>query len=567
MQAITKRRAAAGRAIVESQSPKRLIVAGPGTGKTFIFREALKTCDEEGLALTFIRNLVADLESALEGLAHVNTFHGYCHHLVRKQLIEGLDGGWTYYPQLVNLLAEDLALLGEADTSPKEIDRRFHTIDERDGVVDRVLELGTYYNAAGHNDVVLRELRHLEQVEDDIPAHPLVVVDEYQDFSLLETRVIERLASKSPVLIAGDDDQALYGFKGATPEHMRDLANGGEYEILDLPYCSRCTHVVVEAVNDMLKVAALESHLDGRLAKEFSCFLPDKQEASATYLKILHARCSVDRKGVCYPGRYIAGKVGEIPAADIEASHKGGYPTVLVIGPNPFLRSIAKDIAARLPQVQLPGSGKSDLDVLKGYELLADDQQSRLGWRIIVHAHPFSGSDELIADTLRSEGELARILPDDYRDHHLRLADLIRRLLAGEELSAGEVEELEAELGRSVDQLLIDLGKVEPEPDEIDPELPTIMCTTLLGSKGLSAEHVFIVGFVDGHLPRQPEAITDDEICSFVVGLSRTRKQCHLISADRAMGARFAASCFLDWIGRHVVSTYVDKAWLEATGY
>jgi ATP-dependent DNA helicase UvrD/PcrA len=55
--------------IVTSKSRKKLIVAGPGTGKSFTFRRVLEACEDRGLALTFIRNLVADLEAAL-GVPH-----------------------------------------------------------------------------------------------------------------------------------------------------------------------------------------------------------------------------------------------------------------------------------------------------------------------------------------------------------------------------------------------------------------------------------------------------------------------------------------------------------------
>ena len=86
--------------------------------------------------------------------------------------------------------------------------------------------------------------------QQEIPEYPLIVVDEYQDFSELETSFIRLLSSKSPVLIAGDDDQALYSFKNADPRFIRELAQGDEYERFGLPFCSRCTEVVVGAVND-----------------------------------------------------------------------------------------------------------------------------------------------------------------------------------------------------------------------------------------------------------------------------------------------------------------------------
>ena len=61
-------------AIIGSTADKRLIVSGPGTGKTFTFEAALGACGGKGLALTFLRNLVADLTVVLGDRADVFTF-------------------------------------------------------------------------------------------------------------------------------------------------------------------------------------------------------------------------------------------------------------------------------------------------------------------------------------------------------------------------------------------------------------------------------------------------------------------------------------------------------------
>jgi hypothetical protein len=78
------------------------------------------------------------------------------------------------------------------------------------------LEIGNYYDAVGHNDIVYRVERHFEANPESIPEHEVVVVDEYQDLNYLETHLIDSLAQASAVLIAGDDDQALYAFKGSS---------------------------------------------------------------------------------------------------------------------------------------------------------------------------------------------------------------------------------------------------------------------------------------------------------------------------------------------------------------
>jgi superfamily I DNA/RNA helicase len=102
-------------------------------------------------------------------------------------------------------------------------------------------------------------------------------------------------------------------------------------------------------------------------------------------------------------------------------------------------------------------------------------------------------------------------------------------------------------------------GREEQTRAEENSEIPSIVCTTLVGAKGLSAGHVFIVGFNDGHFPQHPEAITDEDICKFIVGLSRTRKQCHLVSCGRFGAERLSPSSFLDWVRPLVEHRKIDK--------
>ena len=92
---------------------------------------------------------------------------------------------------------------------------------------------------------------------------------------------------------------------------------------------------------------------------------------------------------------------------------------------------------------------------------------------------------------------------------------------------------------------------------------PSIICTSLTGSKGLSAGHVFIVGINNGHFPRDPDAIPDQEVCQFLVGLSRTRKACHLVSVRRYGAGWLDKSRFADWIEQHLEEVKVDKAYLD----
>ena len=65
--------------VLASESRKKLIVAGPGAGKTTLFRKLLDRAggdSDQRLVLTFINNLKNDLDRSLGDAAQVFTLHG-----------------------------------------------------------------------------------------------------------------------------------------------------------------------------------------------------------------------------------------------------------------------------------------------------------------------------------------------------------------------------------------------------------------------------------------------------------------------------------------------------------
>lgn len=578
---MAQQRTAASERIVKSDAVKRLIVAGPGTGKTYTFEQALlqtladADAVDKGLALTFIRNLVADLSDALSDVADVFTFHGFCKHLMHRHAVAGLREGWDYYPGLSEIVEADLQLLGWKGIKTLEIDGFLHNLDDSSGVVTRVVDLGNYYNAVSHTDLVHRVLTHFNEHSDAIPTYPLIVVDEYQDFSLLETSFLSLLASRSKVLIAGDDDQALYDFKNASSRFIRQLYADDEYENFELPFCSRCPAVIVEAVNDMIAVAKRNGNLQGRLDKSFRCYLPDKQAVSEAHPKIIHAKCSVQTKKAPYAGRYIAEQIAAIPIEDIQESKKKGYPTVLVIGDKPFKGAVYEVVKERFPWAELKSRPSSLMAALDGYRRIAIDPDSSLGWRIITLCFDFKGCNKLVKNVLEAGSELVPALPGDYREHHRKIAQLVFCLREGENLTPAQELELSTAVGMEMAAIkeslaVVDDDKEEPELSEdssnqkAGDDEPTILFTSLIGSKGLSASHVFILGFNNGFLPQKPKAITDNEVCKLLVALSRTRIKCHLVSCGHYAAGQLEDSAFAPWIQPHLRTLTVDKTYFAA---
>ena len=90
--------------------------------------------------------------------------------------------------------------------------------------------------------------------------------------------------------------------------------------------------------------------------------------------------------------------------------------------------------------------------------------------------------------------------------------------------------------------------EVEAEAETHAPAYVPVRVTSFEGAKGLSAQHVYIVGLHNGELPHDAASVKDLEICKFVVGLTRTRKKCTLIRTRHFAGNWKTPSSFISWI-------------------
>ena len=265
--------------IVGSDAARKIVVAGPGTGKTTLFRRLLEAGEgprDGRLVLTFINNLRAELDEALGELARVFTFHGYCRRLLHRspELRAGLTEGFRYYPPLPTLIESDWsAARGRPVPKLVGLMRRL----EPGAATAFSLERGDYYDAVSFDDSVFRIQRALEAHPDQIEAYETVLIDEYQDFNAVEAALLDLLATRSPIVIAGDDDQALHSLlRSSSPEFIRARYGGGAYARFALPFCMRCPEVIVRAVGDVVERARGEGRLGGRIAKPYEPYPPGR---------------------------------------------------------------------------------------------------------------------------------------------------------------------------------------------------------------------------------------------------------------------------------------------------
>jgi len=534
--------------VLNSPSRKKLVVAGPGTGKTTLFRQMLELAigkRDRHLVLTFINNLKEDLEEELSGMAEVSTIHSYCLGLLHRDMAlrPGLSSRFRCYPGLRSLIKEDWQHLEKRET-PHFV-REMRNLDE-DNHIAFYLRRGEYYDAVDFDDSVYRVYESLAAGSGALNKYDLVLIDEYQDFNRLEAAVIDALAEQSPIVIVGDDDQALYSkLRNSSWDCIRLLHQSGDYDIFELPFCMRCPKVVVDAVNDVIAQAQKLSRLEGRIEKPYKYFPPVKGPDSAKYPKIALVETTVQRQNANYMGRYIARSIGDIPLEEIEEAAKGGYPAALTIAAKPYRDQIISHLESVGYAVDTRPESGGELDRERGLSILKEDRKSNLGWRIIlsVDAPPFVAN--VIARTADRTQRLVDILPEDF----------IGGVLA--DVDAYEPPEEESGAGRRVEEPV---------------DSSRIRVTSFEGAKGLSAQHVFIAGLHDNELPKNPGAIQDLEVCKFVVGLTRTRKMCSLIHTCNFAGKWKSPSSFISWIDNarlehiRVDAAYLKDAQLEGGG-
>ena len=77
--------------------------------------------------------------------------------------------------------------------------------------------------------------------------YPYILIDEFQDINKVQYDIVKMLASpKNNLFIVGDDDQSIYGFRGAKPDIMKqflkDYPDAKKY-VLGINY--RCSKSIV----------------------------------------------------------------------------------------------------------------------------------------------------------------------------------------------------------------------------------------------------------------------------------------------------------------------------------
>jgi DNA helicase-2/ATP-dependent DNA helicase PcrA len=265
-----------------------VVTAGPGSGKTKTLAVKIaKLLIEEirkprGLAcITYSAECARELKSRLERLGvheskyvFVGTVHSFC---LRELVIPYAVLGGINIPDhfKIALTTEQAALFERAvsieisaDEPPWQwrtrmdeyrrtrLDRDTAGWTEDEQIAALILRYEKLLRREGmidFDDMVLIGLRLVEShewVRRAIHAkYPAIVVDEYQDLGVPLHRIVSRLCftAGSRLFAVGDPDQSIYGFTGARPELLRELADSAKVEHIRLPFNYRSGPTIVRA--------------------------------------------------------------------------------------------------------------------------------------------------------------------------------------------------------------------------------------------------------------------------------------------------------------------------------
>ncbi len=262
---------AQSKAITHGEGPM-LVLAGPGSGKTFVITQRIKhlitqnrISPESILVITFTKAAAGEMQQRFRRIMDENfypvvfgTFHSVFFHILR-QVYSFNASSIVKESEKYKVLAEILKKI------PNNQFNQIHVKNEDGSIfvdteymskilseISRCKNLGanlkSYESEVCSKEEFLQiykeyqiEMRHRKKVDfDDMlllcrqvflerpdilkqwqERFSYILIDEFQDINVLQYEVIQMLAKpQDNLFVVGDDDQAIYGFRGSRPELM-----------------------------------------------------------------------------------------------------------------------------------------------------------------------------------------------------------------------------------------------------------------------------------------------------------------------------------------------------------
>ena len=466
----------AQRAAVEHPGGPLLVLAGAGSGKTRVLTARIAHLikqrgvrPERIFAVTFtnkaageMRGRVATLLGAEPTGLWIGTFHSLDARLLRREApLLGFGPNYTIYDE-DDSQALIKRLLEARGHSPKVYPpRAVHSLIS--GAKNRMV---TPEGFAADADSPLAQVSAeiyralaaaLQQANamdfDDLLLHPLtlfaqhperlaywrrrfdhVLVDEFQDTNVAQYQLVKSLAQEHKNLcVVGDDDQAIYGWRGADVRHMlafQDDFPGTTLVKLEQNY--RSTQVILDLANAVIAENAArlgKTLFTAKKGGERAVLLTAADERDeAQWLAGELARLAAD-SDTPYEGMAILYRTNAQSRPLEEAFRFRGIPYRIVGAVSFYERREVKDLLAYLRLIANPADDEAFLRIVNVPRRgIGDASLALLGQYGARWAHP-------LLETARSAERIAELRPN-VRDSFRGVADLIDRL----RLSAGAAD-------------------------------------------------------------------------------------------------------------------------------
>ncbi len=409
-----------------------------------------------------------------------------------------------------------------------------------------------------------------------------VLVDEYQDTNAAQYRLLQKLTGVRAAFTAvGDDDQAIYGWRGASSDNLRQLsADYPHLHVVKLEQNYRSTVRILKAANSLISnnpkqfEKRLWSELGHGDALQVMPTRDDEHEAESVVMRLLshkfQHRSEWRDYAILYRGNYQA-RVFE------QALRNEKVPYQVSGGQSFFDRSEIKDVIAYLRlianadddpafirAVTTPKRGVGNTTLEKLGQVAATMHVSlfeavfsaaaahAIGDRQLAPLTEFCSfiqriefraarepAGEVLNDLLKAIGYEVYIFDqDDDRAAQNKWNNVLE--FVAWIAKKGEADEKDLlQLTQTIALITLLEGRDETEPD-------AVRLSTLHAAKGLEFGHVFLVGVEEGILPHREavdEGRMEEERRLMYVGVTRAKKSLTLSWCARRKRARETVAC------------------------
>jgi DNA helicase II / ATP-dependent DNA helicase PcrA len=595
-----------------------LVLAGAGSGKTRVLTERIAylirekgISPERILAFTFTNKAAGEMRARVERILGrselpfwIGTFHATGLKILRREgshlgfkpnfaiydeddaarLIKDVikARGWGIDENPVSVVRDRISRWKCGLVTPAEaLERSGDPNETRHAEIYKGYVAGLRAsNALDFDDLIARVVElftaHPKVKERYARQFRYVLVDEFQDTNTIQMLMIDALASQHRNLfVVGDDDQAIYGWRGATVENI--LQFDRVYEgttVIKLEENYRTTNAILDAANHLIE------HNKGRKGKRLWSskgtgekgrlfFVEDEEEEGAavreTIIDLLRAGYRRSEIAVLY-------RTHAQSRAIENALRTGGMPYQIIGGVRFYERREIRDLLGYLKLVNNPSDNVNFKRVVNvprrkiGDVTLAKIEEAAGGGSLLTALREGSHLGEL-SGGLRARVEefsnlvsslqlkaregtahdvlVAVIERTQYRDHlkedpktaETRLENIEELLVETERFSSSAPDPTLAAFLENI-ALMSDVDTLKGEEQ--------VALMTLHNAKGLEYRAIIITGLEEGLLPHYSsfEATheLEEERRLFYVGITRAKERLFMFSAANRM--RFGS-----WIG------------------